>query len=171
MWGLGSRGGLHRLDGGHRLVEVHVGLAGFAVLERRLRVLAGAPRAGHRSLLVDGAIARRKAATLSASVRSSSPTRMRPYSAMATASASMATRSASLSGLVWLSSPSPSASPNASCAVGSGWLKSPEGRVEAYVCTSCGYFEEYVVAPQQVPWEDLEGFSWHSVGGDAGPFR
>lgn len=35
------------------------------------------------------------------------------------------------------------------------------GPVEAYVCTSCGFFEEYVKHPEEVPWERLEGFSWH----------
>lgn len=52
-----------------------------------------------------------------------------------------------------------------------GLFKSRAGRVEAYVCTACGYFEEYVVAPEQVAWEDLEGFTWHSVDGGEGPFR
>ena len=35
--------------------------------------------------------------------------------------------------------------------------------VEAYVCTECGYFEEYVKAPRDVAWEKLAPFSWHKV--------
>ena len=34
------------------------------------------------------------------------------------------------------------------------------GAVEAYVCTECGYFEEYVKAPTSIPWESLHGFTW-----------
>jgi predicted nucleic-acid-binding Zn-ribbon protein len=30
--------------------------------------------------------------------------------------------------------------------------------VEAYVCTECGYFEEYVKKPRDVPWDRLEAF-------------
>jgi predicted nucleic-acid-binding Zn-ribbon protein len=33
--------------------------------------------------------------------------------------------------------------------------------VEAYVCTECGYFEEYVKNPQSIPWENLAPFRWH----------
>lgn len=36
-------------------------------------------------------------------------------------------------------------------------------KVEAYVCTECGYFEEYVVNPAQVAWEKLDAFAWHTV--------
>ena len=32
--------------------------------------------------------------------------------------------------------------------------------VEAFVCTTCGYFEEYVKNAQAVPWDRLEGFRW-----------
>lgn len=32
--------------------------------------------------------------------------------------------------------------------------------VEAWVCTECGYFEEYVRSPESVPWEQLEHFTW-----------
>ncbi|MEL6347787.1 MAG: hypothetical protein AAFV53_32075 [Myxococcota bacterium] len=34
------------------------------------------------------------------------------------------------------------------------------GTVEAYICTSCGYFEEYVKEPGKVPWHRVDGFSW-----------
>ena len=34
------------------------------------------------------------------------------------------------------------------------------GQVEAFVCTSCGYFEEYVKNPEQIAWDTLEGFRW-----------
>jgi hypothetical protein len=46
----------------------------------------------------------------------------------------------------------------------------PTGRLEAYVCTECGYLETYVVEPHRVPFEKLEGFSWvgDTVGG---PYR
>lgn len=33
--------------------------------------------------------------------------------------------------------------------------------VEAYVCTECGYFEEYVKNPADVEWEKLAPFRWH----------
>ncbi len=32
--------------------------------------------------------------------------------------------------------------------------------VEAYVCADCGYFEEYVKQPADVPWEELPGSRW-----------
>jgi hypothetical protein len=43
-----------------------------------------------------------------------------------------------------------------------GWLSSEEvsATVEAFVCTKCGYFEEYVKAPLDFPWEEAPGFSW-----------
>jgi hypothetical protein len=34
-------------------------------------------------------------------------------------------------------------------------------RVEVYVCTECGFFEEYVVSPGNVEWTKLTPFSWH----------
>jgi hypothetical protein len=34
------------------------------------------------------------------------------------------------------------------------------GEVEAFVCTSCGYFEEYVKAPQSIPWDQMAHFRW-----------
>jgi len=32
--------------------------------------------------------------------------------------------------------------------------------VEAYVCTQCGYFEEYVKDAQAVEWEQIDGFEY-----------
>ena len=32
--------------------------------------------------------------------------------------------------------------------------------VEAYVCTECGYFEEYVINPEAIPWDTLAHFQW-----------
>jgi predicted nucleic-acid-binding Zn-ribbon protein len=37
---------------------------------------------------------------------------------------------------------------------------SAHGRMEAFVCTDCGYFEEYVKDPHSVRWNDLQGFRW-----------
>lgn len=37
--------------------------------------------------------------------------------------------------------------------------------VEAYVCTACGYFEEYVTSPEKVAWEKLAPFRWHRPQG------
>ena len=34
------------------------------------------------------------------------------------------------------------------------------GEFEAFVCTACGYFEEYVRSPETIPWESVEGFRW-----------
>ena len=34
------------------------------------------------------------------------------------------------------------------------------GDVEAFVCTVCGYFEEYVRAPEAIPWDTMQGFRW-----------
>lgn len=43
-----------------------------------------------------------------------------------------------------------------------GMLSSEEhsAEVEAFVCTECGYLEEYVKAPADVPWESLPLFRW-----------
>ena len=35
-----------------------------------------------------------------------------------------------------------------------------KAEVEAYVCTQCGYFEEYVKDAQNVDWEAIENFHW-----------
>jgi len=34
------------------------------------------------------------------------------------------------------------------------------GEMEAFVCTSCGYFEEYVKEPASIQWSELEDFRW-----------
>jgi hypothetical protein len=34
------------------------------------------------------------------------------------------------------------------------------GEIEAFVCTDCGYFEEYVRNPQSIPWSTMKGFRW-----------
>ena len=31
---------------------------------------------------------------------------------------------------------------------------------EAYVCSGCGFFEEYVREPESVNWDDLHGATW-----------
>jgi hypothetical protein len=46
------------------------------------------------------------------------------------------------------------------------------GKVEAYVCTECGYHETYVVDPKQVNWEAMKFFRWvNPASGDKGPYR
>lgn len=34
------------------------------------------------------------------------------------------------------------------------------GEVEAFICADCGYFEEYVKAPQTIPWDQVKHFRW-----------
>ena len=34
------------------------------------------------------------------------------------------------------------------------------GVIEAFVCTECGYFEEYVKEPTSIPWDQVSGFRW-----------
>lgn len=46
-----------------------------------------------------------------------------------------------------------------------GWFKAKELLIEVYVCTQCGYFEEYVEAPQEIDWnamaeDDTVSFEW-----------
>lgn len=47
---------------------------------------------------------------------------------------------------------------------GSHWFQSTvvehTADTEAYVCTECGYFEEYVKNPQAIPWGEVEGATW-----------
>jgi len=46
------------------------------------------------------------------------------------------------------------------------------GKLEAYVCTDCGYHETYVVEVKQLEWERLQGFTWVNPDGPhGGPFR
>ncbi len=54
-----------------------------------------------------------------------------------------------------------------------GWhgrTKPMLGRLEAYVCTECGYHETYVASPREVPWERMAGFAWVNPSND-GPYR
>jgi len=44
------------------------------------------------------------------------------------------------------------------------WDTKISADAEAYVCTECGYFEEYVKDPGAVPWEKLAPFHWHKKG-------
>jgi predicted nucleic-acid-binding Zn-ribbon protein len=34
------------------------------------------------------------------------------------------------------------------------------GEIEAFVCTDCGYFEEYVKDPGSIDWNSMNGFRW-----------
>ena len=43
------------------------------------------------------------------------------------------------------------------------------GLIEAYLCASCGYLEEYVAEVHRVPLEKLEGFTW--VKEQSSPYR
>lgn len=46
------------------------------------------------------------------------------------------------------------------------------GRLEAYVCTDCGYHETYVASPATVRWDKLVGFAWvNDPGEPEGPYR
>lgn len=49
------------------------------------------------------------------------------------------------------------------CVAQEGWVFTHwhrTGTLEAYVCADCGYFEDYVVGPEHMPWDKLIGFSW-----------
>ena len=42
-----------------------------------------------------------------------------------------------------------------------GWIMySAAGGVEAYICADCGYFEEYLKSPENMPWDQLDQFRW-----------
>ena len=44
--------------------------------------------------------------------------------------------------------------------------------VEAYVCTECGFFEEYVKAPTEVSWDEVRGFRYvRDTPPEQGPYR
>ncbi len=48
----------------------------------------------------------------------------------------------------------------------------PMGRLEAWICTACGYYETYVKDPSQVPFNDLYGFRWANPPSEPkGPYR
>jgi predicted nucleic-acid-binding Zn-ribbon protein len=40
--------------------------------------------------------------------------------------------------------------------------------IEAFVCTECGYFEEYVKDPASINWANLVGFRWCQRSGPSG---
>jgi predicted RNA-binding Zn-ribbon protein involved in translation (DUF1610 family) len=53
-----------------------------------------------------------------------------------------------------------------------GDWKEYTAEVEAYVCTDCGFFEEYVKNPKDVRWDKLERFRWVRPEAEReGPFR
>ena len=46
------------------------------------------------------------------------------------------------------------------------------GRLEAYVCTDCGYFESYVSDAEHQQWDTVDGFRWlNAEAPAAGPYR
>jgi len=45
------------------------------------------------------------------------------------------------------------------------------GRVEAYICTGCGYIELYVMDPRSVPFEEMEDFALMEGTGSDHPYR
>jgi hypothetical protein len=47
----------------------------------------------------------------------------------------------------------------------------PTGETEGYVCTECGYLEEYVKSTREIAWDSIEGATWHSPPAGGGPFR
>ena len=52
------------------------------------------------------------------------------------------------------------------------WKIKRQAAVEAYVCTDCGYFEEYVKAPDEVAWQEIEGFQYvREEATEQGPYR
>jgi hypothetical protein len=36
----------------------------------------------------------------------------------------------------------------------------PAGKLEAYFCSSCGFFETYIKDPSGVQFEEIIGFKW-----------
>ena len=47
--------------------------------------------------------------------------------------------------------------------VSQGELVPLEVGLEGYVCTTCGYFEEYVASTASVDWTRVPGFRWHRI--------
>ncbi len=46
------------------------------------------------------------------------------------------------------------------------------GKLEAYVCTECGYHETYVADVKKIQWDKLHGFAWLNPDPPPdGPFR
>jgi predicted RNA-binding Zn-ribbon protein involved in translation (DUF1610 family) len=38
------------------------------------------------------------------------------------------------------------------------------GKIEAYVCTQCGFYETYVCDAPKISFEDVDGFRWVKQG-------
>jgi hypothetical protein len=53
----------------------------------------------------------------------------------------------------------------------SGGVPHGHGRLEAYICTDCGYHESYVVDPKTIRWNELYGFTWLEQDEPDGPYR
>jgi hypothetical protein len=47
----------------------------------------------------------------------------------------------------------------------------PAGETEAYACADCGFFEEYLCEPRRIPWDRIDGASWHAIPDPGGPYR
>jgi predicted nucleic-acid-binding Zn-ribbon protein len=48
----------------------------------------------------------------------------------------------------------------------------PVGRLEAWICTECGYYETYIKEPSSISFEELHGFRWGSQSPkNKGPYR
>jgi DNA-directed RNA polymerase subunit RPC12/RpoP len=46
------------------------------------------------------------------------------------------------------------------------------GKLEAYVCTECGYYQTYVKEPEAIPFDEVEGFHWvNHEPAKQGPYR
>ncbi len=45
------------------------------------------------------------------------------------------------------------------------------GKLEAYVCGHCGYYETYVKDPLIVPFDAIAGFTWLDEAAPEGPYR
>lgn len=39
----------------------------------------------------------------------------------------------------------------------------PVGKLEAYLCTSCGFYETYIKDPESIQYENMIGFKWVNV--------
>ncbi len=55
--------------------------------------------------------------------------------------------------------------------VRNGALVPREADLEGYVCTDCGYFEEYVTSPQNMDWAKIPGFRWYRTQQPGSPYR
>ena len=48
---------------------------------------------------------------------------------------------------------------------GASVSRRPAAPTEAFVCGACGWFEEYVKAPTNVAWDQVEGARWYKPPG------